>query len=319
MADASGTGQHVLTRQVEGESHSERPVRFRAGGDEIFGILTEPLSTPRGIGIVLLNATSDRNRFLPRLARRLAASGFHVMRFDYHGFGESSGPMTGSALKHSMITLTTLEEPFTADLLGAVEEFHRWGIEKIVLIGRCFGSRTALSGVKQIQNLHAAALISLPLHQGGDEQHPNRRWALEEVRTAAQRGALRRVLRGLRSSRRRTRWAQKLRLAAAQLLRLPSSRTATDARAAEWVSVAVVESVRDLAARRVPMLFLYGRSEPVYKDFQQVRAGPLRQILDQAGDRVTVALVDGPTNNLTNLEVQEAVLARTQEWLETCV
>ncbi len=319
MSDAIGAAQPVLTPQVEGESHSERPVRFRAGDDEIFGILTEPLSAPRGVGIVLLNATSDRNRFLPRLARRLAASGFHVMRFDYHGFGESSGPLTGSALKHSMITLTTLEEPFTVDLLGAVDELRRRGLEKIVLIGRCFGSRTVLSGVKQIQSLLAVALISLPLHQGGDEQHPNRRWALEEVRTAAQRGALRRALRGLRSPRRRTRWAQKLRLAAAQLLRLPGSRAKADGQAAEWVSTAVVESVRDLAVRHVPMLFVYGRSEPVYKDFQQVRAGPLREILDEAGDRVTVSLVDGPTNNLTNLAVQEVVMARTQEWLESCL
>ncbi len=317
MGDASTTIQKVKVPAVEGVSRSEQPVRFRVGDDEVFGILTEPLQTPRRIGVVLLNATSDRNRFLPRLARRLAAAGFHVMRFDYHGFGESAGPMTGSQLKHAMITLTTLEEPFTNDLLGAVEEFHRRGLEQIVLIGRCFGSRTVLSAVRQIPNLRGVALISLPLHQGGDDQHPNRRWALEEVRGAAQRGAVMRALRGLRNPRRRARWAQKLRLAAGQLLRLPGSRTAGNGPAAEWVSQMVVESVRNLAARRVPTLFVYGRLEPVYKDFQHVQAGPLRQILVAAGDRVTVSLLDGPTNNLTNLKVQEDVMARTQEWLET--
>src|SRR5712692_11849346 len=179
MVDVCDSGHRPVTHQVEGVSRSEIPVRFRAGEEEIFGILSEPLTTARGVGVVLLNATSDRNRFLPRLARRLAGSGFHVLRFDYHGFGESSGPFTGTALKHAMITLTTLEEPFTHDLLGAVAELQRRGIDKIMLIGRCFGSRTALSGVQQIQGLRGVALISMPLHGGGDAHHPTSRWALD--------------------------------------------------------------------------------------------------------------------------------------------
>ena len=319
MADGISSAQRPAVLEVEGISRSERPVRFQVGDDHVFGILTEPLSTPRQIGVVLLNATSDRNRFLPRLARRLAGAGFHVMRFDYHGFGESAGPLTGSQLKHAMITLTTLEEPFTNDLLGAVGELRQRGLKQIVLVGRCFGSRTVLSAVKQVPDLSGVALISLPLHQGGNEQHPNRRWALEEVRTAASRGALTRVLRGLRSPRRRARWVQKLRFAAGQLLRLPGARPAGNGQAAEWVSETVVEAVRDLAARRVPMLFVYGQAESVYKDFQQVRAGPLRQILEAAADRVTVSLVDGPTNNLTNLKVQEDVMTATMEWLASSV
>ncbi len=319
MADAVASEQRIVVRGAEGVTHSERPVRFRAGDDEVFGMLTEPLSAPRGIGVVLLNATSDRNRFLIRQARRLAASGFHVLRFDYHGFGESSGPWTGSTLKHAMITLQTLEEPFTQDLLGAVEELHRHGLRKIAVIGRCFGARAALSGVQHIPDLCAMALISLPLHGGGDAQHPVSRWALDEVRDAARRGVRLRAIRGLLNPRRRERWLRKLRFAAQQLLRRPAPGGAGDGRAVDWVSAAVVESVREAAGRRVPLLFLYGRAESVYRDFLAAQAGPMASILTQAGDRATVALVDGPTNNLTNLAVQEAVLTRTQEWLESCL
>jgi pimeloyl-ACP methyl ester carboxylesterase len=314
MADSIASEQRVVKHSEEGVSRFETPVRFQAGEEHIFGMLTEPL-TPRGIGVVLLSATSDRNRFLIRQARRLAGSGFHVLRFDYHGFGESSGPWTGSALKHDMITLSTLEEPFTNDLVGAVEEFHRRGIEKIVLIGRCFGSRTALSGVKHIRNLQAVALISLPIHSGGAAS-PTSRWALDEVREAARRGVRLRALRGLLSPRRRRRWLQKLRFAAGQLVRRSNRGTETDGVDADWVSEAVVGSLREVAARRVPVLFLYGRHESVYKDFLQAQAGPLKDILGSIADRVTVSLVDGPTNNLTNLGIQEAVLSSTQEWLE---
>ena len=86
--------------EAETTSRTELPVRFPVADERAFGILTEPLGTARGIGVVLLNATSDRNRLQTRLARRLAAIGFHVLRFDYRGFGESSGPLSGSAFKH---------------------------------------------------------------------------------------------------------------------------------------------------------------------------------------------------------------------------
>ena len=316
MADAHALKSHVVTSHPDGMSHTEQPVRFRAGDDEVFGILTEPSGPPRGIGVVLLNATSDRNRFLTRFARRLAAAGFHVLRFDYHGFGESSGPLTGKELKHAMITLTTLQEPFTQDFLGGVEELRRRGLQHIVVIGRCFGSRTALSGVKDIPDLRGIVLISLPMHSGGDAQHPTNRWALDEVRSAAQRGAGLRVLRGMLNPRRRQRWMRKIRTAAGQLLRRPAA--GKDGQPTDWVAETVVESLRDATSRHIPVMILFGREESTYRDFLQAQAGPLG-FLKQATDRVTVSLVDGPTNNLTNLTVQEDVMRLTQEWVESRV
>jgi hypothetical protein len=243
-----------------------------------------------------------------------------VLRFDYHGFGESSGPWTGSNLKHAMITLQTLDEPFTEDLLGAVEELHRRGLRRIAVMGRCFGSRAALSAVPHMPDLCAIGLVSLPLHGGGDAQHPISRWALDEVRDAARRGVRLRAIRGLLNPRRRERWLRKLRLAARQLIRRPAGgSSAGDGHAADWVSGAVIESVRTAVDRGVPVLFLYGRAESVYRDFVQAQTGPLGGIVARAGDGVTVTLVDGPTNNLTNLDIQETVLGRTQAWLESRV
>lgn len=51
----------------------------------------------------------DRNRLYVRLARKLAARGFYVLRFDYHGVGESMGKAQYD-----------LEEPFVTDLDGAI-------------------------------------------------------------------------------------------------------------------------------------------------------------------------------------------------------
>lgn len=314
--DHAGTTAGSLTVDVEGVSRTEWPVRFRTGDDHAFGILTEPLGPPAGIGVVLLNAASDRNRYQPRLARRLAAMGFHVVRFDYRGFGESSGASTGSALKHSVLMLTTREEPFTQDVLGAVEELRRRGVERVALVGRCFGARTALSAVRHLPALVATALISPPLHEGGENPHAGSRWALEEVRGAVRRGAWARVLRGLRNPRRRHGWMRKLRVAAGQMLR---RRSADGAGAVEWVSKAVIESLNDLVTRRVPVLFIYGEGTSMYRDFLQFQAGPQHDLFVRAADRLRVAVVEGMPNNLTSIAVQDALIECITGWLQSAV
>jgi len=316
MGNANTATSHALTLKAEGMSRTESPVRFPVAGDRAFGIFTEPLGAPRGIGVVLLNAASDRNRVQPRLARRLAALGFHVLRFDYRGFGESSGPSSGSALKHAVITLATNEEPFGQDLHGAIEELHRRGLEKVVLIGRCFGARTALLGVQHARNLLGVALISPPLHERGQTEQTMNRWALDEVRGAARRGALTRVLRGMRDPRRRQRWMRKLRLAAGQLVRFRRNGAGADA---EWISKSVVESLRDLVARDVPVLFVYGRESSMYRDFVQLQTGTYREVFDRAGDRITLAPIEGMPNNLTSLDVQDTVLDLTVKWVQSSI
>jgi pimeloyl-ACP methyl ester carboxylesterase len=319
MIDTNSLAEPATILGAEGVSRTESPVRFRSGDDYVFGMLTEPLGTPLGLGIVLLNAASDRNRFLARLARRLAALGFHVLRFDYRGFGESSGPTTGSDVKHAVMTLTTGQEPFTEDLLGAVELLHQRGLDDIVLIGRCFGARTALSGIRHIRGLRGVALLSMPLHQGGVEQQPTGRWALDEIRDAAHGGVWLRALRGLRNPRRRARWMRKLRLAARQLFRLGAAAGGRDASVAEWASEAVINSLNELAARNVPVMLLFGRSMSVYKDFLQLQAGPLRGFFAQAADRVKVYAVAGMPNNLTSLAVQDVVMDSTLEWIGSII
>ena len=64
------------------------------GTDGAFGILTRAQSPRRGLGVVLFNAglihRSGPLRFHVDLARRLAASGFDVLRFDLPGIGDAA-------------------------------------------------------------------------------------------------------------------------------------------------------------------------------------------------------------------------------------
>jgi pimeloyl-ACP methyl ester carboxylesterase len=314
MIETDTTTWQTRMREAEAISRTESPVRFPVGGDHVFGIFTEPVGPPRGIGVLLLNAASDRNRVQPRLARRLAALGFHVLRFDYRGFGESSGPSSGSALKHAVITLATNEEPFGQDLHAALEELRRRGLDRVVLIGRCFGARTALLGAQHARRLLGIALISPPLHERGQTEQTMHRWALDEVRHAARPGTLVRVLRGMRDPRRRQRWMRKLQLAAGQVFR-----RRRDGADSGWIATSVVESLRDLVSRDVPVLFVYGRGSSMYRDFVQLQTGTYREVFDRAGDRITLAPIDGMPNNLTSLDVQDAVIDLTIRWVQSSI
>src|SRR5439155_658117 len=65
-------------------------------GEHIFGVWTRPTTAPNGIAAILLvggiyGLSIGRNRLSVRLARTLASCGYHVMRLDLHGSGESTG------------------------------------------------------------------------------------------------------------------------------------------------------------------------------------------------------------------------------------
>ncbi len=295
----------VLT-DVDGDSAREVALRFQAGAEELFGILTEPAGVPRGIGVIYFGAMWDRNRFSVKLARRLAAAGFHALRFDYRGVGES----TGTREKW------LLDRPATADLHGAVEEMRRRGLEQLVLIGRCFGARTVLSAVERIGGLRGLAFLSLPLPDKEEELAFNR-YALTQAQEFLRRGFRPRVLLGVLNARRRARFALFLRSALRQAVRGARPRGDGAAAPPPWLSQSVLHSLRSAVTRRLPLLFVYGAREEHYWDFQQAQAGEIGMLLAEAGERVRVSTVDGSVHHLTDIRTQEQVLSRVQEWVES--
>lgn len=319
MANTSPSLTRLVSDPVEGISRTETPVRFVGShGDSLFGILTKPLAEPRGVAIVLLNAATDRNRFLPRLARRLAGRGFDVLRFDYRGFAESSGSYTGSEQKHALMTLSAQKEPFADDAVSAVEELQRRGYRRFVFVGRCFGARSALAAARYTQNLDGMVLISMPIHVG-EAEHPSSRWALDHVKGAARRGFRLTMLRSLFSRRRRDRWIRVLRQATRQLVRQRAPQANGGGEQMSWISESVVEGFRDVASRHIPLLVLYSPDEVVYKDFELARTGALGGILRDAGTTTTIRTVEGPLRILSNVPVQEELVKQIIGWVEAAV
>jgi pimeloyl-ACP methyl ester carboxylesterase len=307
-------------------SWAESPVLFSAGGNDLFGVLTHPVgASPRGIGVVVITggayiASVNRNRLSVRLARRLAGEGFHVLRFDYHGVGESTGG----------IKTYRLDRPFVQDLEGATRWLASAGLQKVILVGSCFGARTILSTAESVKGLVGAVLISAPVRdfQMGDRiptRFAREVGFLQMIRKAARP----RVLRDLLAPQDREAYIQSRRLlsivkrivqlkATTLIGRLTGRRRRTADGDAMWISSKFVRPLRGLVNRKVPLLFLYGTEEDFYREFDRARQqeGPLQQILTAADGTLEVQTIEGVVHGFTTLNIQEAVLERAQAWIE---
>ena len=96
-----------MTGQVHAGAGEESPVFFKAANHQLFGILTEPTGDPLGTVVIPLSGggtplSTNRNRFSVRLCREVARLGFHALRFDYHGIGESEGQVAPFELRQSL-------------------------------------------------------------------------------------------------------------------------------------------------------------------------------------------------------------------------
>ena len=108
---------------------AERPIVFDCQGDRLVGIVHEP-EVPPTVGLVFVVGGPQfrvgAHRQFVHMARRFAASGFAVLRFDYRGMGDSDGEPR---------SFETVDD----DIESAVRALRRQcqSIENVVLIGLC--------------------------------------------------------------------------------------------------------------------------------------------------------------------------------------
>ncbi len=109
-----------------------------SGDDErLFGVLHTPVNT-RGYGVLLCAPFAHEHGFAHRMlvefARKLAAAGAHVLRFDYRGHGDSSGAFASYTVEH-----------LEYDVIQAIAELERRaGVPCSVLFGLRLGATLAV-------------------------------------------------------------------------------------------------------------------------------------------------------------------------------
>jgi len=289
----------------------EEATFLEAGDETIVAVLTPPSTDGRGVGVVFLPGggaptTTGRNRFAVRLCRLAAAAGFHAVRIDYHGAGESTGA----------IRRLRLDQPFVADTVAAIAFLEMQGVDRIVLVGSCFGARTAVSAATLHPNVVALALISPPVRDFEMGQHAS-------VLAAERRSLWAYLAKGLhpRSLARLTsrQWRSTYRRHAGAKWRQITRKTADRPSEADddgrLVSRRFLEELRELVDRGVELLLVYGSEEYLYEDFEQARRGRLGRLLERSGAAIEV--LPGSVHGFTRLAAQDDVLASVMSWLES--
>ncbi len=294
-------------------TRDEQPVFFPAGDDMLFGVHTRPTAPDRRVGIVLVqggdtvNVSLHRNRLAVRLARELAAEGYHTIRFDYHGLGESTGQIKRLHLHH----------PFTDDVDGAAAYLHGQGLDDLVLVGACFGSRTALSSAPGIEGVRAVLLATPPSAGYDRTEAQGERMARARSLGDYAKGALKtETIKAMIKDRRLAAHYAKL---GRKKLKQVAKKVAGRLRRGdglEWVSPKLLDPLEAMVDAEVPVLFVYGTDDPLLEEFKRARAGRLGKIIESSKGGVTLhESTPGVMHGFPSVPVQEAFAGLMKSWI----
>jgi pimeloyl-ACP methyl ester carboxylesterase len=288
-----------MSEPLRADSRSEEPIFFASGSERLFGVVTAPTAEANGVGVVLMTArgTYQRNRLSVRLARQLARHGYHVLRFDFRGVGESSGEADFE-----------LDRPLIDDVRGAVSVLEARGLERFILVGSCFGARSALAAAKDVGALAGLVLAVMPFAESRALPAPSRRGALARVallvrRALADPGSLEVLARVVGAGLRR----RLKRLAPAA--EVPAERS-------DRLESEVEGWLEQLVRRKVPVLLLFGAEDFAYQGFQEALEGWPQQLRADVEQLVDMRIASQQNiHGRTSIEAQDWLVEVVDDWL----
>jgi pimeloyl-ACP methyl ester carboxylesterase len=279
---------------------------FEAGDETILSVITRPTVAPRGVGVIFLNgghggSSSGKNRIYTRMAADLADRGFHSIRLEWHGIGDSTGA----------VDEYIMDEPFLDECFAAAQMLRDEGVERIAIYGECFGARTAVVAAERLPDLAAMYLVTLVLRDGAvSDQNPQRM-----VDTLPTKEYVKRIgkLRHIGDAKRRKLYVKVIRSKARQIMRGARYRR-EGTKLAPWVSRQVVDGLEGLGARGVPVRLVYGTSywDPHKFDFEEV-ADELRPMRYPCIDS---EIVDEMIAGYRTLPIQDRLVPMVGAWFD---
>ena len=290
-------------------ARDEEPVYFPAGAHQLFGVLTRPVVESNSCAVLLIKGGSpnlvsfQRNRLAVRIARRAAGLGYHVLRFDWHGVGESGGPLEAFRL----------DRPFGDDVVAAVKWLQAQGFAQVLLVGSCYGGRAALMAARKLHGIGGVVLVSLSVAYDLYRLRADNLAVSQYERRGMDLHRLRRLFNSaIRRAYARKVWDKVRAIVARRWSRL----TSRDAIDPTLVSTDVFGQLKHLLDHRVPVRFIYGTEDPFYRHFRRVNQGAFGRFLARYGDLVEVSAdIEGVVHDYTTVAVQDGTVEAVAQWL----
>ena len=277
------------------DTSAERPLWIHRGREQLLGILTLP-NQSRDLGVVLFTGggwmpSTHRNRMYVDLARDLAGMGCTVMRFDYTGVGNS----TGETKYFDFVA------PHIADALAAVEAVRATGVKRVIMVGTCYGGRTALAAAKSVADLVGLVLVASPVEDYGGGS------ATVGQKVSSPKSALKLA---------RTRYPKYIRIVKARLSRAVRVR---EAETSDPVSPKYLQALSEVLSRGVRVLLLEGTLDKHHPSHVAALNGRLGILLTAHRDLVATAEIDGELHGELSMEGQMFTRERVSEFVASFV
>jgi pimeloyl-ACP methyl ester carboxylesterase len=282
---------------------------FEAGDEAILSVLTRPVGSAKGVGVIFLNgghggSSSGKNRIYTRMAADLAQRGYHSLRLEWHGIGDSTGA----------VDEYIMDEPFLDEAFGAADVLRAEGCDRIAIYGECFGARTAVVAAEKMPDLVALYLVTLVLRDGAvSEQNPQR--LVDNMPTSEFFKRLGK-LRHIGDPKRRALYVDILRNKVRQTVKGARYRK-EGSKLAPWVGTQIVTGLEGLGQRSIPVHLVYGDSywDPHRYDFEEVEADltPLRH------DCIDSEVIDEMIAGYRTLSIQDRLVPLPGEWFDAVI
>lgn len=289
------------------------PMYVEGGDGPLLAILT-PAENPVADVVMCAGGwhggSVNANRMVVQFARRVAAAGRTVVRFDWHGAGESPGH----------IRFFRLDDPGSGDVLGAAKLLPDAGLPT-ALVGICIGTRAALAAAPSLPTLDRIALVSFPLPAARAKTKRAERigaaTALREgIRPSAIRGWFQPATRRVYVKFLRLKWQALTRRLKPTGAAAPNEEARRRATASAHDLETLVAQIAELVDRGIDVLFLFGDQDASYEQFLAAQDGPLGELLERGAANITVEVVPGDLTGYSSLVSQTAFIERVTGWLE---
>jgi pimeloyl-ACP methyl ester carboxylesterase len=176
---------------------SVTPITFpNQAGLRLFGMLHQPAVPREGAETVLILSPGVKMRVAPhrlynKLAERFVAMGYPVLRFDFHGLGDSEGAAPETLLA-DFYGATQLGR-YVGDTLAAMDWMQRtYGTSRFIAAGLCGGALTGLLTAAHDPRIVALCAISIPVILDGSDRDPARYMTAAQL-TATRTGYFRKL------------------------------------------------------------------------------------------------------------------------------
>jgi pimeloyl-ACP methyl ester carboxylesterase len=289
-------------------------------GQILRGLLHEPSGEAIGVCILLLSpgikGRVGPHRLYLKIAERLTPLGFHVLRFDYHGLGDSDGEISEVALADMYNTVHGGR--YVGDTISAMDWMQsESGIRRFIGSGLCGGSISALLTAAEDARIECLLGIGLPTALDGGPENWGK--SLTSGQLQELRGSYLRKLLDARSWLRlltgKTNYSvlwRSLRPKPAAPAPIPKD---VVAHPADNANPRFAPAFRQVLESNRPMLLIFSGNDRLHHEFEEKFEARHSDLASQRGSLYQTVVIPQANHVLSDSESVTALLDHAERWL----